>query len=288
MAIRGQITKLTRAFGESELPSEASALREQGDRLRDEGKFASAANSYENYLKLRPNDFEIWVQHGNCLKESGKFAAARFAYQHAMALKQDDADLHLQIGHLMKRQGQTAEAVKHYRKSHELDPMIGLAERELSRLGVKPDPPRSPLESTELANRPVKIFDISDLLAFLDVHNRVTGIQRVQSCIIHEIIAAADHLSWASSFDGHDIVLAYCDQTHQTIYAVSSATVSALLLLVRSKDPSQQQVSECLARVRESKIKISPRPGDMYIIIGGVLDWKRLFWLPRCAEEQWC
>jgi glycosyltransferase involved in cell wall biosynthesis len=268
MAITGQITRLTRAFGDRELFSKAAALQREGDNLRDERNFARAADTYEKYLKLRPNDFEIWVQRGNCLKEAGKPAAARLAYEYAAALNNDDADLHLQMGHLMKVQGHTNEAVKHYRKSHELDPSSGLAARELSSLGLKPSPANSPLEKGELANKPAKIFDISDLLTFLDVHNRVTGIQRVQSCIIHEIIASTDNLSWTSSFDGHDIVFAFCDQLRQTIYAVSSATVNALLDLVQSKDPTQQEVSECLDRLRASKIVISPRGGDIYVILG--------------------
>jgi len=268
MAIRGQITRLTRAFGERELFSEAVALRELGDRLRDERRFASAAESYEKYLKLRPNDFEIWVQRGNCLKEESRFAAARLAYERALALQEDDADLHLQMGHLMKVQGYTDEAVKYYLRSHDLDPASGLAARELSIYNVRPNALKSPLESNELANKTVKIFDISDLLAFLDVHNRVTGIQRVQSCIIHEIMTAADNLGWASNFGGHNIVLAYCDQAQQTIYAVSSSQVKALLALVQSKSPTQAEVNESLERVRASKIKISPRSGDIYVILG--------------------
>ena len=268
MGIQDQISQLKKTFGENGVLSESVSLREMGDKLRDGQNFSQAAEAYGKYLKLRPDDFKIWVQYGNCLKDAGKLASARLAYESAVALNRDDADVHLQMGHLLKLQGRVQEAAKHYRTSHELDPVSGLAARELYNLGIKPRVAGSPLESVDLADKSAKILDISDLLAFLDVHNRVTGIQRVQSCIIQELLVDADNSGWTSSVAGSEIILAYCDQPNQIIYAVSTTTINRLLTLVQLQDPTQDEVIECLACVRASRIRISPRSGDIYVILG--------------------
>ena len=268
MGIQDQISQLKRTFGEKGLFSQSITLREMGDKLRDEHNFSQAAEIYGKYLKLRPDDFKIWVQYGNCLKDAGKHSSARLAYESAVALNCDDADVHLQMGHLMKLQGRAQDASRHYRTSHELDPTTGSAARELYNLGIKPKVASSPLESADLADKSAQIFDISDLLAFLDVHNRVTGIQRVQSCIVREFLVDAEHSGWTSNVAGNEIIFAYCDQPNQVIYAVSTTTINELLTLVQSQDPTQDEVNECLGRVRASRISISPRSGDVYVILG--------------------
>ena len=268
MGIQDQISQLKKTFGEKGLFSEAIALRDAGDKLRDEHGFSQAAEAYGKYLKLRPDDFKIWVQYGNCLKDAGKLSSARLAYESAVALNCDDADVYLQMGHLMKLQGRAQDAARHYRTSHELNSTTGLAARELYNLGVKPKVAGSPLENADLADKSAKIFDISDLLAFLDVHNRVTGIQRVQSCIIQELLVGAENSGWTSNVAGSEVIFAYCDQRNQVIYAVSTTTINELLTLMRSQDPTQEEVNECLACVRSSRISISPRSGDVYVILG--------------------
>lgn len=268
MGIQDQISQLKKAFGDKDLLSDRASLRETGDRLRDEGHYPEAADAYGRYLKLRPDDFRIWVQYGNCLKDSGKLTTARFAYETATALDCEDADLHLQIGHLMKLQGRLAEAAKLYRKSYALDPISGVAARELAKLGAAPRASFSSLADIDLSSKQLKILDISDLLVFLNVHNRLTGIQRVQSNIAYELMLDADHSGWMSSVNGHHIVFACCDQLNQIVYALSSAAVRGLLSVLRSVDPSQQEVRESLDHLDASKIPLSPKAGDIYFILG--------------------
>src|SRR5258708_831360 len=111
--------------------AEVVALRNEADRLRDERKFAEAAEYYRRYLQAKPGDFSIWVQLGNCLKDSESFAAAEVAYEEAATVNPNDADLNLQRGHLMKRQGKRIFAIEYYRKSLELDPDLASARHEL-------------------------------------------------------------------------------------------------------------------------------------------------------------
>ncbi len=236
-----------------------TAFRDQGDALRDERKYAEAADAYEKYLSDSPEDFDIWVQRGNCLKDAGEFAAAKMCYESAVTLNPEDADVQLQLGHLMKRQGRKADAIRYYKKSNELDPQSGTAAIELSSLGVKSKPLASPFAAAELASSPATILDITDLLFYLDVHNRVTGIQRVQSCIVHELL---------NKINDATVIIAYCDQNEQVIYALSTSAVSQIINTVRSTESHPDDVRADLAKIYESKVKIVPRRDDVYIILG--------------------
>ena len=247
------------------LSAETIALRDEGNRLRDEGKFADAAECYERYLDAKPNDFSIWVQRGNCLKDSGALGAANAAYDEASKLNPNDADLNLQLGHLMKLQGKRNPALSYYKRSLELNPNLSSARHELRSLGVKLKETASPLQAPALQRKSANVFDISDLLIFLAVHSRVTGIQRVQSCIVQEILIA-------KTPDGEPIssntVFCYCDQEQQVFYAVSSADVKRLIDTVSSSSVSRSEIDDALSDVYDNKVKIQLRAGDVYCILG--------------------
>ena len=115
------------------------------------------------------------------------------------------------MGHLMKLQGRFAEAGKLYRRSYALDPTTGVAARELAKLGTAPKEAFSSVAKADLATKQLKIFDISDLLFFLNVHNRLTGIQRVQSSVIYELLLDCDNSGWSAGVDNHNIVFVRCD-----------------------------------------------------------------------------
>lgn len=247
------------------LSSEVKALRDEGNRLRDEGKFAEAAELYQKYLAAKPNDFSIWVQRGNCLKDTGSFDAARTAYEEAAKLSPDDADLYLQLGHLMKLQGNRGLALKHYRRAYELNPKLSGARNELRTMGVKLKESASPLEGPNFQRKSANILDISDLLIFLAVHSRVTGIQRVQSCIVQEILASKAKDDESGS---DDTIFCYCDQEQQVFYAVSSADVKTLIDTVSSSAVSRRDIDNALSDVYGNRVKILPRAGDIYCILG--------------------
>lgn len=245
--------------------AEIVALCDEGNRLRDEGKFAEAAEFYVRYLKAKPSDFSIWVQRGNCLKDSGALDDAKAAYDEALRLKPNDADVNLQLGHLMKLQGRRALALKHYRKAYELDPNLSSARNELRAMGLKLKDAKSPLDAPEFQHKSATILDISDLLIFLAVHTRVTGIQRVQSCIVKEILASSDGEMKPGP---GDTIFCYCDQEQQAFYAVSSQDVERLIDTVSFATVSRPELDAALSQIYANKINILPRAGDIYCILG--------------------
>jgi glycosyltransferase involved in cell wall biosynthesis len=243
---------------------DAFKLRERGDRLRDAGEFAQAAEAYAAYLAVRPDDFGLWVQRGNCLKDSGERSAAEIAYESAVRLNPDDPDVHLQLGHLMKLQGRKNDALRYYKKSHDLNPKGLQAVIELRSLGLKIRAVESPLNTTTLESISATILDISDLLAFLQSHNRVTGIQRVQSCIVHELLQK----EIKEGVTPKSVFIGYCDQDEQTFYIVSDDSISQLINLVQSRDTPHSEVRSALDNVYASRARVHPRKNDVYILLG--------------------
>jgi glycosyltransferase involved in cell wall biosynthesis len=255
--IKNQTKNLTKFIGE-----DSRSFRDEADKLRDAKQYADAAEAYERYLTFHPDDFGIWVQRGNCLKDSGSFGAAKRAYEAALKLNPDDADVYLQMGHLAKLQGHREEAIRCYRRSAKLD-STGVSALELERLGVRlKSTGASLLETPALKDTPVKILDIGDLLLFLDDNARVTGIQRVQCCIVKELLAEGADKA------GAEVVIAYYDQTSRTVYALDSGRVSELIALVGSTDASISDVALYLEKLYASRNKISPRAIDTYLILG--------------------
>ncbi|RAI58403.1 glycosyltransferase family 4 protein [Roseicella frigidaeris] len=195
-----------------EAPAGPEALRERGDRLRDAGAWADAAEAYGAYLRLCRDDAAILVQYGHCLKEAGDPRGALVCYREAETLRPEDGDIQLQLGHALKLLGRPAEAMDAYAQALRLDPGNAGARHELLGL-VAPGPPAEPrLAEPLLAEPPLAkpppaappapapapqaspavaaglAFDASDLLDYVR-HNRApTGIQRVQLNIIREAL----------------------------------------------------------------------------------------------------
>lgn len=134
MTVFGQLHGRRRQQG-LRSPADSDARRE-GDRCRDEGRWADAAASYRKHLDEHSDDFAIWVQLGNCLKEASSFDQAHSAYWRAIALHGDDADVFLQLGHLQKLMGRPKEAIEAYRTSLSRQPQGNTAAEELSAFGI--------------------------------------------------------------------------------------------------------------------------------------------------------
>jgi len=92
----------------------------EGDRLRDAGRHADAAEAYRAALAVAPSRTDIRVQYGNMLKDSGRLAEAESAYRSALAERLDDADIHLQLGHCLKLQGRHRDALEAYLRASTL------------------------------------------------------------------------------------------------------------------------------------------------------------------------
>ena len=167
----------------------ARALRErlyafvaEGDAARDRGVWNEAACRYADALAFR-RDAGICVQYGHALKESGDIEGAIAAYRFALA-QAPLADTHLNLGHALKLEGERAAAVAAYLDALRIDPGLHDASAELVRLGVTLREiafATGRARARPVTSGPGQVFDISDLLAFLDQAARpLTGIQRVQ------------------------------------------------------------------------------------------------------------
>ena len=121
------------------VPRTASAGTEEhirnGDRLRDAGRYAEAAEAYGNALALAQLRTDIRLQYGNMLKDSGRLAEAEAVYRAGLAQTPGNAELYLQLGHALKLQGRRDEAVAAYRRATELQPSLDAAWGELFHAG---------------------------------------------------------------------------------------------------------------------------------------------------------
>jgi tetratricopeptide (TPR) repeat protein len=93
----------------------------QANDARDRRDWNTAAAEYQRHLRIRPNNFSIWVQLGHALKESGQPAQALAAYGEALRIDPQNADLLLNLGHLYKVMGLPGQAADFYRRSLAID-----------------------------------------------------------------------------------------------------------------------------------------------------------------------
>ena len=84
--------------------------RPLGNRARDKGRWAEAAEHYRRHLADEPLDFAIWVQLGHMLTQIEDYPAADAAYARAGELRPDDADLLLCWGRSRRLAGDIGRA----------------------------------------------------------------------------------------------------------------------------------------------------------------------------------
>ncbi|MDO6413663.1 glycosyltransferase family 9 protein [Sphingomonas sp. BIUV-7] len=142
-------------------------LIQQGDKAREERRFAEAATFYAEAARLMPQRAGLHVQHGHMLKEAGFLERAERAYSTALRLLPDDADLALQIGHFYKVSGRLDEAARSYERALALQPGWLAAERELQELQFARGPQDA--QGTDRAANdslalPVDLFGSADTL----------------------------------------------------------------------------------------------------------------------------
>jgi glycosyltransferase involved in cell wall biosynthesis len=263
--------------GSTESAGASKSLRHIGDGLRDAGKKVEAAEAYGQHLVLEPKDFEIWVQRGNCLKDTGQQAAALMAYEQAVALRPDDADVYLQMGHAHKLNGNSKKAAEAYKLALEKQPTLYAAANELQALGVRVPARRSPLDEIHATGGAAIILDVTDLLLFLSENNRVTGIQRVQACLVAELLKTSVS---TGDFVVESKIVSFYDPVSADIYAVAVSSMRELFAALANDKFNVARIKEAVEKVYSSKTKINPRKGDSYIILGA-------FWIFSSFSNHW-
>lgn len=135
---------------------------QNANALRDDGKFAEAAEAYRDALKVNPKHAGAWGQLGNMLKDSRQYSEAQIAYETALELK-ESADTYLQLGHLFKLAGNMQKSISYYEKALALDKNSHDAFVALSQLN-----PSSPI-LTEMGFNPQQMVSRAELRDLMSV-----------------------------------------------------------------------------------------------------------------------
>jgi tetratricopeptide (TPR) repeat protein len=109
----------------------ARALARRGDKARNRGAFATAAEMYRLALKHDPTRTDIYVQYGHMSKEIGRYQEAEAAYRCALSRSPGDGETHLQFGHLLKLTGQVEQAFEAFKAAQRLMPDNAIPSAEL-------------------------------------------------------------------------------------------------------------------------------------------------------------
>ncbi len=171
------------------------AILGAADAARDRGDWGTAAQEYRRYLKHRPDHAEIWVQLGNMCKEEHRIDSSLAAYRKALALGLNTSDTHLQLGHLNKVMGDRQGAIQAYLQALDFTPLNLHAFEELERMGLVDQANEILLRKHAPSHRsePLVVFDISDLVFYIGHHDNLSGIQRVQCCVIQAVMKYGLH-----------------------------------------------------------------------------------------------
>lgn len=248
------------------------SARSIGDECRDNQAWAEAAEAYGRHLEEHPKDFGIWVQRGNCLKEAGEYDGALESYDTAILINRTDPDVHLQKGHLLKLMGKKSRALDAYQTSLQLNPSHVDAYREVVALGG--DTSNSEWVEMQSNNSresgSVLYLDVTDLLFYLRHHMNVSGIQRVISNIVAEVVGDAKFF--------RSVEFVVVNWGDEKILSVDARHVMRVINLVRSptttRDLLDAAIEDCYAAGRSRNLK----RGDKYLILGA-------FWVSPSYER---
>lgn len=170
--------------------SSLGAILATADAARDRGDWEAAAKAYRRYLKFKPDHADIWVQLGNMSKELHRIDDSMAAYKKALSLGLNTSDTHLQLGHLHKVIGDRNGAIRAYLEALDFLPLNVHAFTELERMGVVDQANEILLHKHTPHHRSegLVVFDISDLVFYIGHHDNLSGIQRVQCCVIQAVM----------------------------------------------------------------------------------------------------
>lgn len=171
------------------------AILAAADSARDHGDWTTAAQEYRRYLRLKPDHADIWVQLGNMLKEARQIDTSLAAYRKALSLGLDTPDTRLQLGHLHKVMGDRQGAIEAYLRALEFTPFNRHAFEELERMGLIDQANDVVMRKHSPSHRSEQlvVFDISDLVFYIGHHDNLSGIQRVQCCVIQAVMKYGLH-----------------------------------------------------------------------------------------------
>ncbi|SIQ58747.1 Glycosyltransferase involved in cell wall bisynthesis [Rhizobium sp. RU20A] len=109
-----------------------------------------------------------------------------------------------------------------------------------------------------IGSRPIYWLDITDFVAYAqDGNTTVSGIQRVvANLIVHRAMADVDVIPVIPEFD------------RQRVLAADAEAVQTLVQLLQGGSASRETIRKALDAVYDSRIEVSPRAIDSYVMVG--------------------
>ncbi len=122
----------------SALPAavDAAALLADARHAKAARDWTRARDAYAAYVAAKPRKATAWKQYGHMLKENGEVEEAKAAYFRSLALSPSDVDTCLHLGHLLKNMGDRDLAAEVFGAALSMDPGFGPAKDGLGDLGL--------------------------------------------------------------------------------------------------------------------------------------------------------
>lgn len=115
-------------------PTSASAHKNLGAALDEQGRLREALAAYARAIELRPGDPDIHINAGNVYAQEERYRMAERHYRAALALSDRDAEAWYNLGVVLERQGRTEEAMDAYGRAVKLRPDDALAQYNVGNL----------------------------------------------------------------------------------------------------------------------------------------------------------
>ncbi len=245
-------------FTRSGVKQRAKLILARADKARDQGEWSEAADLFSQFLELKPDRADIWIQLGNMEKEHGRLSQARAAYEKALELEPRNADAHLMLGHFYKVAGDFEKSEDSYRQAFLIDNSMGNAYRELRALGGQ-----APSEGD--ASSPISgererwtLFDLSDIFKFLEDNMTVSGIQRVQLCMVECIL----------KLDRPELKCSFFDESIRSYLTVKSEAIEKLVAALSRQHVDHGELKSIIASAKNSAEVYLPMTGDVIFVAG--------------------
>jgi glycosyltransferase involved in cell wall biosynthesis len=239
----------------------AVRFRREGDAGRDNKDWSTAASSYYHYLKLVPDDADIWVQFGHVSKEQGKLQDAEEAYRRAASLNPGDADVRIHLAHLLKRRDQPKMAASIFQDVLKICPSAEVID-ELKLLGYGNQALAQISKLPASTTKNGRYFELKDLFQYLSQHQTVTGITRVVLSLVNFILEELDEADAKAYFFVHQF------GDGEALVLLPKPKLRQLIRLAKDPDAGHQPMIDIIADIRRTAPMIKLNAGDLYFIPG--------------------
>lgn len=235
--------------------------------MRASGLHGSARRFLDSYLARRPDDDAVRLLHATCLSDAGCYSSSLDAFKHLLATRPTDPEVWMGMGTLHLAKGDVPSAVAAMRAAYEHGDRAGSMEW-LTRWGFRPGDAVAPQVATP--SSPGRwLFDMTDVLLYLDTNITVSGIQRV----VINICEGIDETPTA--FDGRS-VCCWLDPANNS-YREVPVQAFRYLCSVLQGGAEGASIAAAVRRCREGPMLV-PVSGDTLIVLGA-------FWISRLYFE---